>query len=152
MYTSIVPRSLQSGSALVVGLLMLLVMTLTGVAAMHVTSLEEKMAGNARDRSLAFQAAETALRGGEACVTATNFNANECDSCVAALYKSADAEPTISTQLFASSGAVGYKIKDVNKSCTDSKNALGGVTVNPSYLVKELNYPCAVGSGLEDRF
>ncbi|MFO1418817.1 MAG: PilX N-terminal domain-containing pilus assembly protein [Methylotetracoccus sp.] len=142
-------RKSQTGGALVVGLLMLLVMTMTGVAAMHVTSLEERMAGNARDRSLAFQAAEAALRGGESCVSATNFNANECDSCTAALYRAADSEPTPTTSLFSSSGAVGYKIKDANKSCTDSKNVLRGVSVSPSYYVKELNYACPVGAGLE---
>jgi len=46
-------------------LLMLLVLTLMGVATMNTTTLEEKMAGNARERNLAFQAAESALRAGE---------------------------------------------------------------------------------------
>lgn len=44
---------------------MLLLLTLIGVTASNVTGLEEKMAGNLRDRNLAFQAAETALRAGE---------------------------------------------------------------------------------------
>jgi len=44
---------------------MLLVLTVIGVTAMQTTTLEEKMAGNLRDQTLAFQAAEAALRAGE---------------------------------------------------------------------------------------
>jgi type IV pilus assembly protein PilX len=44
---------------------MLLLLTLIGASSMQSTSLEEKMAGNLRDRSIAFQAAESALRDAE---------------------------------------------------------------------------------------
>lgn len=61
------PRQVRSerGAALVVGLVFLVVMTLIAVTAMQSTTLQERMAGNVRDRSLAFQAAEAALRAGE---------------------------------------------------------------------------------------
>ena len=55
----------QRGAVLIVGLLILLVMTLIGVTAMQTTTLEERMAGNLRDMSLAFQASEAALHQGE---------------------------------------------------------------------------------------
>ncbi|MEJ2645875.1 MAG: PilX N-terminal domain-containing pilus assembly protein [Gammaproteobacteria bacterium] len=55
----------QCGAVLVVSLLILLVMTIIGIVAMHTTTLEEKMAGNTRQRDLAFQAAEAALQDGE---------------------------------------------------------------------------------------
>ena len=55
----------QRGSALIIALVFLLVMTLIGVTAMQGTSQQESMAGNMRDRNLAFQAAEAALRAGE---------------------------------------------------------------------------------------
>ncbi|MBK8289087.1 MAG: hypothetical protein IPK95_11020 [Cellvibrionales bacterium] len=45
---------------------MLLLLTLIGVAGMRDTLLQEKMAGNMRDREIALQAAESALRAGEA--------------------------------------------------------------------------------------
>ena len=45
--------------------LFLLVLTVIGVAAMQNTSLEEKMAGNVKDRNLAFQNAESAIREAE---------------------------------------------------------------------------------------
>lgn len=55
----------QRGAALIVGLIMLLLLTLIGVAGMRDTLLQEKMAGNMRDREIALQAAEAALRAGE---------------------------------------------------------------------------------------
>lgn len=58
-------RGRQRGAVLVVSLLMLLVMTLIGITGVQVTSLEEKMAGNTRDRNMAFQAAEAGLRAAE---------------------------------------------------------------------------------------
>lgn len=55
----------QSGAVLVVSLLILLVMTVIGVTGSRSTVLEERMAGNMRDKELSFQAAEAALREGE---------------------------------------------------------------------------------------
>lgn len=56
----------QRGAVLVVGLIFLVVLTIIGVTAMQVTTMEERMAANARDRSKAFQAAEAGLRDAEA--------------------------------------------------------------------------------------
>lgn len=61
----------QGGAALIVSLIMLLVLTLLGVSAMRTATLEEKMAGNARDLNLAFNAAEAGLRGGESTLSGT---------------------------------------------------------------------------------
>ncbi len=58
-------RGSERGVALVVVLILLIVMTLLGLAAMRGTVLEERMSANLLDRSLAFQAAEAALREGE---------------------------------------------------------------------------------------
>ncbi|MBX3704486.1 MAG: hypothetical protein KF822_11995 [Steroidobacteraceae bacterium] len=59
-----VPRS-QRGAILVISLLLLLVMTVLGLAAMQVTRMEERMAGNTRDVNIAFQGAEAGLRDAE---------------------------------------------------------------------------------------
>ncbi len=56
----------QSGAVLIISLIMLLLLTIIGASSMQTTSLEEKMAGNLRDRNLAFQAAESALKAAEA--------------------------------------------------------------------------------------
>ncbi|AJE14262.1 MAG: PilX N-terminal domain-containing pilus assembly protein [Pseudomonadota bacterium] len=55
----------QSGSALIISLIFLLVLTMIGVASIQDSTLQERMAGNERDRNIAFQAAEAALRAGE---------------------------------------------------------------------------------------
>jgi type IV pilus assembly protein PilX len=55
----------QSGVVLIVSLIMLLLLTLIGATGMQNTALEEKMAGNMRDKNLAFQAAESALKDAE---------------------------------------------------------------------------------------
>jgi len=55
----------QKGSVLLVSLIMLLLLTLIAVGGMQGTILQERMTGNLRDRDLAFQAAEAALREAE---------------------------------------------------------------------------------------
>lgn len=55
----------QSGSALIVSLIMLLLISLIGVGSMQGTILQERMASNLHDRNIAFQASERALRVGE---------------------------------------------------------------------------------------
>ena len=59
-------RDQQSGIALIIGLVMLLLLTIIMIAAVQVTVLEEKMAGNLQNQNIAFQAAESALREAEA--------------------------------------------------------------------------------------
>lgn len=54
-------RATQRGSALIVALVFLLVMTLIGTTAMQGTTQQERMAGNYLDRMMAFQAAEGVL-------------------------------------------------------------------------------------------
>ena len=56
----------QSGMVLLMALVMLLLVTLLGVTSVRMLTVEERMAANSFDRNLAFQAAETALREGEA--------------------------------------------------------------------------------------
>lgn len=72
----------QRGVALVIVLILLLVMTLLGLASMRGTLLEERMSGNLFDRSLAFQAAEAALREAEGLILAAPpvFPASGCVS------------------------------------------------------------------------
>ena len=52
----------ERGIALIIGLVILAVLSLIGVAAFSITTQEERMAGNSRDRIRAFEAAEASLR------------------------------------------------------------------------------------------
>ncbi len=55
----------QAGISLLVVLILLLVMSVLGVAVLRSSALQERMSGNMYDRSLAMQAAEVGLRAGE---------------------------------------------------------------------------------------
>ncbi len=55
----------QNGAVLIVALLMLLLLTIIGISSMRGSTMQERMAGNMRDQSIAFQASETSLRRGE---------------------------------------------------------------------------------------
>ena len=55
----------QRGAILVISMMLLLMLTIIGVTAMNVVTIEERMAGNLRDANIAFQGAEAALRDGE---------------------------------------------------------------------------------------
>ena len=55
----------QRGSALIVSLIFMLLLTVIGVGAMQSSILQERMAGNVRDVNSAFQAAEAGVRAAE---------------------------------------------------------------------------------------
>ena len=76
----------QHGATLMISLMLLLVMTLIGVTAMGTSSLEEKMAGNERDKHLAFNAAEAALRDAERYVTEDIVSTAAFDGSYTGLY------------------------------------------------------------------
>jgi type IV pilus assembly protein PilX len=67
--------SRQRGAALFVGLILLILLALIGLASMQSTLLQERMAGNFRTVNLAFQNAEETLRLAEGRIQA-NANAN----------------------------------------------------------------------------
>lgn len=56
----------QRGSAIIMGLILLIVITLLSLGGVRGITIQERMASNLHDRNLAFQAAETALRAAEA--------------------------------------------------------------------------------------
>jgi len=55
----------NSGSVLVISLLILLTLTILGVTALSTTVMEERMSSNTRQRNMAHQAAETAMKAAE---------------------------------------------------------------------------------------
>jgi type IV pilus assembly protein PilX len=83
----------QRGIALVTVLILLLVATLLALASMRGTLLEARMNTSAIDRSVAFQAAEAALREGEALAASkpTLPTADACENGVCRVPDPADA-------------------------------------------------------------
>lgn len=66
-------RKNESGFVLATALFFLVALTILGVGALGVNSLEEKMLGYSRDRQLAFQAADAALRDAERYLMSSKF-------------------------------------------------------------------------------
>lgn len=56
------PRASQRGAALIVALILLIVITLVGLAAIGTTLIQNKATSNQYDRQIAFQSAEAAMR------------------------------------------------------------------------------------------
>lgn len=71
LQTSLLPRS-QQGMVLIVGLVMVLLLSIIGLAAIRGSGLQETMAGNMSDRNVAFQTAESGLRVCEALLSTAN--------------------------------------------------------------------------------
>ncbi len=71
------PPQHQDGATLIVSLVILAVITILGVASMRTANLELKMASSARDRAVAFQAAESALNSAEALLRTNPFTIDQ---------------------------------------------------------------------------
>jgi type IV pilus assembly protein PilX len=66
----IAPLSRQRGVTLIVALIFLAILMLLGVTIAQTSSMEERMAGNTRDRDLALQSAESALTAADSAMKA----------------------------------------------------------------------------------
>jgi type IV pilus assembly protein PilX len=71
----------QGGAVLIISLFILLIMTLVGITSMSTTSLEEKMAGNMRDKNIALQSTEAALEDGEGWLASLGTEPADATSC-----------------------------------------------------------------------
>ena len=132
--------------ALIVSLIMLLLMTLLTVSSMRTTILEEKIAGNYKDRNTAFQASEAGLRAGENYLR-TTMVLPVFDGSTIGLY-----QPT-------STGAARWDIIAWSSASEAmAYTGLSDVASQPKYIIEELQ-PIAdaggsleVGTALENRF
>jgi len=71
----------QRGIVLVVGLVFLLVLTIIGVTALRTTALEERMAGNLQQQTIAFQDAESRVAELINTLNAGTVNLSANDNC-----------------------------------------------------------------------
>jgi type IV pilus assembly protein PilX len=90
--TFVVPctvRKHETGVALIISLVLLLVMTILGLAAVRSISSEERMVAKTYDRTVAFQAAESTLRGAETLIELSQAEPVAGSGCA---YKTAGAD------------------------------------------------------------
>lgn len=129
----------QQGTALVIAMLFLVILGMLGMTTMTTTTLDERMAGNSRDRDIAMQAAEAALRDAERdlsntsvsfrVVTLANFPAAGSPNCVVALC--------------AEGASITTNLTDPTKSAfygqLTGELALDGPAQLPRYMIELLN-------------
>jgi len=122
---------------LVISLVILMVMTLIGVTAMQNTTLGERMASNARQRNLAFQAAETALRTGETVLQVPplpTFNPTQ------GLFPWVDppTNPALTTPLDSATYWMGYDWDNQSQQYTGTLG--GSLSSPPRYVIEQLTF------------
>ncbi|MHB1331033.1 MAG: pilus assembly PilX family protein [Sulfuriferula sp.] len=144
----------QHGAALITGLIFMVVLTLLAVASMRNTGLEEKMAANAQNQNMAFQAAEAALRQGlsqiysGAITSASGFTAG-CTT-VAPIGLCMPSAPGVAP-IWTTQFPFGQTTPTVSGAATYSGTPLLNVANQPQYIIELLpSIPCpdcSIGSG-----
>ena len=139
----------QTGAALVIGLIFLLMLSLLGVASMRSTGLQERMASSFDDSNTAFQLAEVAVRAGEREV---GRRAREGET---RLPVSAGSCPTDNTGLLPCSGLTADDLECINEIFADSEPVpLGAVDIglgSADFALVSANCPLNMfGSGLDE--
>lgn len=133
-------RARQSGFALVTGLVFLVVMTIIVIAALRSSTLEERMAANARNRQVALQAAEAVLREAETVInsgiapfdpfTPSGFKA-DCTGGYCSKLADGEEPRWKDTGIWDSAG----------KTFASSASDLLGVSAQPRYIIEVEAYP-----------
>ncbi len=119
----------QSGAVLIISLIMLLLLTLIATTGMQTSSLEEKMAGNIRDKNLAFQAAESALKAAESSLsTLPSFSAAGTNG----FYSLTSTIPTATAVL-----ADSFWTANPVATSAVTGTALGNSIVTPVYIIQD---------------
>jgi len=125
----------EKGSVLIVSLVMLLLLSLIGVAGIQTTVMQDRMAANLLDKELAFQAAEAALREGEESLE-SGVPISFPDS--AGLYRiGADNRPDWPADLSDTGGGV-----------TAYGGSFPGVSAQPRYYIEQIDTIPAPGCDL----
>jgi type IV pilus assembly protein PilX len=124
----------QGGVVLIVGLIMVLLMSIIAMAAIRGSGMQELMAGNVRDRNLAFQAAEAGLREAE-------------DSLTPAVLPPFDGSVTGYIQAIPESSRTGYwDDYSWNTQSAVASMTLDQVAEPPRYVVEEVTYTVMAGA------
>lgn len=113
----------QRGIALVVALILLVVITLVGLAAVRGTIIQQKMASNMFDRQIAFQSAELAMRVAQSkLITQTGDVARNCQSASVTCLANPFDDPNAGAKTIT---VTGYEASDV-------------ATGQPQYIVENM--------------
>lgn len=151
----------ERGAILFVALILLMVLTMLGFTALRTATMQERMSGTLRDRGIAFQAAESALRaaekylGANSTFSAATFNGTTCTAGVFKL--DANGVPYLLSQDKSLSSGIKwdgsnpdfwnewpwakedcYSVENVSYVSTDDYGKPGRPTEKPRYVIEEI--------------
>jgi type IV pilus assembly protein PilX len=136
----------QQGVALIVSLILLLVITIIGLAAIRLSSTEEKMAGNTVDRTQAFQVAEASLQFAASTILPPNNPPNPAT--FSEVYTDCANNPCSDNP--ANDGAVPASAWTFPPTAKDASGGAGKIVTaygnNPSYLIQYMGQ-CSIDGG-----
>lgn len=133
----------QRGAALITGLIFLVVLTIIVVAGLRSSTLEERMAANARNRVIALQAAESALRDAELRIRNNAMSLTFTDTCTGGLCTLPIAGSAPRWQGYAWTNAAVTSVPTT----TVTAPGING-TNQPRYFIEIVNKPTYSGTGL----
>ena len=141
--------SRQKGAALIISLILLVIMTLLGVAGIRGITQEERMANHSLDRSLAFQATEAGLREAEQLVETNNANVS---TLLAAVDATSKCNITADLRICAAPVATDearWLLASFDSWKSLSVVGAGALAVTPQYFVEFLgaDFECRPGEG-----
>jgi len=134
----------QSGATLVIAMLMLLILTVLGIASMQVTRMEERMAGNSRDVNLAFQGAEAGLRDAEEGLRVLTGRPNTCIAAPCNVWRKDFLPPDLRDQVLT------WWTTNAREYGVAATRELTDVTRDPMIVVEDLGFvpdSLAIGHG-----
>ncbi|MHA7879898.1 MAG: pilus assembly PilX family protein [Saccharospirillum sp.] len=121
----------QAGSALLVSLVMLLLISIIAVGAMQSSILQERMSSNLQNRELALQAAETALREAERFLATNNndtISTQDFTYQIAGVNVNGQSPPDWEDDASDTAGPVGSLANNIN-----------GVAAQPNFYIEEIS-------------
>jgi type IV pilus assembly protein PilX len=130
----------QYGAALPIALIMLLISTMVGLSAIRSSSNQEKMSSNMYDRSLAYQAAEAALRAAEDEILRSPKPEEVGKDCI---FSGKDGQkapscPTIPDQTFTGDGSNDIYWKTVENATFHVNTARLDESTKPQYYIERV--------------
>jgi type IV pilus assembly protein PilX len=133
-----VPPRPQRGAILVISLILLLVMTVLGLAAMQVTRMEERMAGNQRDVNIAFQGAEAGLRDAENRIRDMVVRPDTCASAPCAVPSVWERDALLAYNLRNQDAA--WWVANAQEYGADGTQEIEQATVDPRVLIEDAGF------------
>jgi type IV pilus assembly protein PilX len=124
----------QRGAALVTALLLLVVMTILALSVMQMSRVQERMVGNTRDLNAAFEAAEAAVRNGEAMIHKQATPPGDCSSAPSCISWIQGSVPDLASQ------SADWWTNNATPFADPAGNPMSAVKLNPTYVIEHVGF------------